>query len=509
MTRPGRPELRGAPLRHHSRRVPSTTVHMVGLALTFVAVGMAASGGVSLATGGEAFSALAASAVVTGVVGLVAWRGTRVPARVDPRTVFAAVTLTWVVVSVAGALPFVFSGVLANLDDAFFESAAGFTTTGSTVLSSVEDTPRGVLFWRQLTNWYGGMGLIVLAVAVLPFLGVGGLDLIRAEAPGPSSDRLAPRVSETAKRLWLLYLGFTVVGAVVLLVVGMSLFDAVGHSFSTIATGGFSTYDDSLAHFDSLAVELVVMGGMLVGAASFTLHWRALNGDPGAYRRSAPFRFYVGTVVVASVVVTAINVADGTSFGQALRDSSFNVVSVVSTTGFGTADFVLWAAAAQLVLLALATVGGMPGSTAGGVKLLRVQVMVAHATRELRRATTPRAVLPVKLGNEAVPEPVVARIAGFVLLYFVIAVIGIVALASLGADLATSAGSVLSTLSSSGIGLGETGPSAGVGVLDRPSRAVLVALMFLGRLEIFPVLLTFAGLARLRRAPRRVLRPSR
>ncbi|CAN5552175.1 TrkH family potassium uptake protein [soil metagenome] len=484
-----------------SRRLPSTAAHMVGLTLTFTAAGMAISLLVDLGTGGRGATALGVSSLLTGVVGLLLWRTTRVPARVSARETFTAVTMTWLVVSLAGALPFVLSGVLPDLDDALFESISGFTTTGSTVLSPIEGTARGILFWRQFTQWFGGMGMIVLAVAVLPFLGVGGLELIRAEAPGPTSDRLAPRVSETAKRLWLIYGGLTVLGVVALLFSGMSAYDAVAHSFSAVATGGFSPYDASIAHFDSLAVEVVLIAGMFAAAVNFTLHWRAVQGEPTIYWRDPGFRFYAGVVLFGIAVITLLNVADGMAVGRALRDTSFGVVSLISTTGFATADFVQWVPAAQLLLLGLMVTGGMPGSTCGGVKLLRVQVMVRHAWRELRQAGSPRAVLPVKLGNQAVPEAIVARIAGFVLVYFAIAVIGILALAALGADLPTSTGSVITALGSGGPGLGETGPVSNFTVLDRPSRVVLSALMLLGRLEIFPVLLMFAGLARV--GPRR------
>ncbi len=496
-------EHRVEPLVRPSKRPANTALHMVGLGLTVAALGMVASLVVGLATDDDGSGALAASASVTGLVGLGLWRGTRIPPRVRPQAVFTAVTVTWVAVSVASALPFFWSGELGRFDNALFESVSGITATGATVLSPIEGSGRGILFWRQLIVWYGGMGMIVLAVAVLPFLGVGGLHLIRAEAPGPTSDRLAPRVSETAKRLWFIYLAITGLGVVGLLACGTTLYDAVTHSFAAVATGGFSPYNANVTAFDSVPVELVLMAVMLAGATSFTLHWRASQGEPGAYWASSELRFFAGIVVAAVAAIAVLNVADGMATGRALRDSSFYVVSLVTTTGFTTVDYTLWVPATQIILLFLMVTGGMAGSTAGGVKIFRVSAVLAHATRELRRARTPSAVLPVKLGTQPVPEAVMARIAGFVILYFVVTVVGIVAIAAFGADLATPAGAAVTAMGGVGPGLGVTGPVDNFLPLSAAGRGVMMVLMLLGRLEIFPVLLMFAGLSRVGRRSRR------
>jgi trk system potassium uptake protein len=483
------------------RRLPLLAAHMSGLALAFVAIGMLVSAGVSLADRGPHADELALSSLVVALVGLGTWAGTRVPDVVRPASVFAAVTGTWVAVSVAGALPYVLADTMPHLDEALFESVSGFTGTGSTVLSDIEAGGAGILFWRNLTQWYGGMGVIVLAVAVLPFLGVGGLELIRAEAPGPTSDRLAPRVSETAKRLWAVYLGLTAVAIVALLAAGVSVYDAVTHAFTAVSTGGFSPHGDSIAHFDSVVVELVLVVIMLVGAVNFTLHWRALRGAPSVYGASTELRLYAGLAVGATVVVALLNVTDGAAVPTALRESLFNVAALLTSTGFGTADFVQWVPGAQAVLLLLMVSGGMAGSTSGGMKLLRVQVMLRHAARELRLARHPRAVLPVRQGSAPVGEEVVARVAGYVLAYVVLVVIGVLLVAALGADLTTATGSVISALGNMGPGLGETGPASHFAVLSRPGRGVLMGLMLFGRLEIFSVLL--AGVAVTRALRRR------
>lgn len=483
-----------------SRRIPSTVAHMAGLALVLVSVGMLAAAVVEAIDGGDEVPALSASGLLTAVVGAVLWRGTRVPARVSTGEAFAAASSTWIAVGVAGTLPYVLSGAMPRFDAALFESVSGFTGTGSSVLFPIEGVSAGVLWWRQITQWYGGMGMIVLAVAVLPLLGVGGLELLRAESPGPTSDRIAPRVSDTAKRLYAIYLGLTVAVALALLAVGLSPFDATSHAFAAIATGGFSPYNASIAHFDSMAVEAVLIVAMVLGGMSFTLHWQVLRGRRlGAYRRSAEARFYLLLVLGATVVLAAINAGSDVGVTGSLRDSAFYAAAIVSTTGFTTVDYGAWAPAAQLVVLFLMVGGGMAGSTSGGVKLVRLQVMLHVAWRELRRARHPRAVLVVRLGRLAVPESIVGRIAGFVVLYVCIAVVGILVVTLLGGELVTSIGAVISVMSCVGPALGDAGPAANYEVFSRPAQQVLVLLMLFGRLEIVPVLLLLTtGLSRAR-----------
>lgn len=480
---------------------------IVGLSLTGMAGATLAGLVVAGIYGDGDWPPLLSSTVLLGGIGgglLVSTRSR--PTATDNRSAIRAVVVSWLVISAAGAVPYVLAGVL-RWDLAIFESVSGLTGTGSTVLSPIEGNGHGLLFYRQLTQWVGGMGVVVLAVAVLPFLGVGGLGLFRAESPGPTADRLSARVTDTARRLWTIYCALTAVAVCLLLMAGMGPYDAVSHAATAVGTGGFSPYNDSISHFDSAVVEASVSASMFLGAVKFPLFHAALRRrDLRVFWRSSEFRMFVAVVVTATGVLAALNVADGTSAGTALRHSSFNVVSLMSSCGFGTADFTTWVPAAQLVLLFLMVSGAMAGSTSGALKLFRVQVVVRHAWREVRRVRRPRAVLPIRLGSEPVPEDVVRSVLGYVLCYFLVAVAGIVTLAILGADLPTSAGSVVTAMGGVGPGLGETGPASNFLVFDGAQRAVMVLLMLLGRLEIYPMLLVGAALLpshrRLRPAPR-------
>lgn len=475
-----------------SRRWASAPAHMTGIALAAVAGGLALSTLIELGYGDPDVAALAASTLLVGGIALGLWRGTRVPIRLSRRDAFVSAVSVWAGISLAGAVPFRLTGLLPTWELAIFESISGFTATGATVLSPIEGNGHGVLFFRQLTQWFGSMGMVVLAVAVLTFLGIGGMQLLSAEAPGPDVERLAPRISETAKRLWTLYVVLTAAGTVALLAVGLGPYDALSHALTGIATGGFSPYDASIAHFDSVAVEVVITAIMFVGAVNFALMWRV------GRRRSlhlltgvAEFRFYVGVLLGATAFITAaLVVNDEMPFGTALRGASFNVVSLMSTCGFATADFIEWTPAAQLVLLFLMVTGGMAGSTSGAVKLFRVQVVLKHAVRSMRRVQHPRGVFPVRLGDLAVPERMVTATLAFVLLYFLVALVGIITLAMLGADLPTAAGSIATAIGGVGPGLGETGPASNFLALNIAQRLVMDLYMLFGRLEIIPVLLT-------------------
>lgn len=486
---PGRSRDTELRFREPSRRRPSLSGHVGGAAMLFVAAGIVLSAAVELGAGGEEVASLLAASGLVAAAGFLLWRGTEVPVKMTASATFVAVGSTWILASVAGAVPFLLTGTFDRVDDALFESISGFTGTGSTVLAPIEAAPRGVLFWRNLTQWYGGTGIVVLAVAILPFLGVGGMDMLSAEAPGPTTDRLAPRISETARRLWQVYAGLTVAAVVLLLIVGMSPFDAVTHAFTAVSTGGLSTYDSSVAAFDSVAVELVLVAVMLVSAASFTLHWRAVTGRPLAYWDSPLLRFYVGVFVVFTGLITALLWAQqGEAFGTSLRDASFNVASLLTSTGFGTADYVQWVPGTQLLLLALMVSGGMAGSTSGGLKLVRARVLLLHAVRELRRIRHPRAVLPIRLGHEAMPERIVQRVIGYSLLYVVFIGVGCLLLSFLGAGLTEAAGAAASAMGNMGPALGEAGPASNFLYFSRPARVVLMVMMLAGRLEIFPVL---------------------
>tara|TARA_B100000315_G_scaffold258245_1_gene309711 strand:+ start:18303 stop:19832 length:1530 start_codon:yes stop_codon:yes gene_type:complete len=487
-------------------RWETTTGQVTGIALLFVAAGMFSTAVVEFA-GGEQGPAMALAALVTLVAGMALWLWTR-PGQIDRATVYSAVAGTWLVVSAFGTLPYLFAGTFHRtgisfpviLADSLFESVSGFSCTGSTVFGShnlIANQGPGILMYRQFTQWIGGMGIVVLVVTVLPALRASGLGLIGAEAPGEGGDRLAPRIAQTARRFWYLYVGITCLIAVALVAVGMSPFDAVAHAFTTASTGGFSTRDASIGYWDSVAVEMVIMIGLILGGASFTLHSRSLAARRPVHHRDPEFRGYIWLLTGATLVVTILLLDDGMGFTRALRAAAFNVVTLGTSGGFGNAtgsgsdgDFVRWAAGPQLILLVLLMTGGCTGSTSGGVKVMRLVVGVSHARRTLRGVRHPRAVLPVRHGSGTMAEPMVERIAGFMVVYGMLVVAGTLVVAALGTDLVTAMGGVVGSLGNMGPALNRAGPTASfVDGFSTPARMVLALLMLVGRLELFPMLL--------------------
>ena len=489
------------------RRIAVTPVRVAGAALIVVASAMAISAIVALLDGGGGAEGLFWSAVITVSVGTGLFFGSNVSPSADSALAFASVAWSWIAVSLAGALPFLLTGVIpwVRLDDALFESVSGFTCSGSTILSDFGLVPQGLLFFRSMTQWLGGMGLVVLAVAVLPALGIGGLELIASEAPGPTADRLSLRVRDTARRLWLLYGAVTCVVALVLFSVGMSVFDAVTHAFTTVSTGGYSPHAESIAHFDSFPIELVLIVGMLYSGANFSLHWHALTQGIGAYRRVSEIRWYFSLIAGAFAMLLWINHGELEWF-QNLRESLFYAVSLGSNTGFGNSNYILWMPAAHVTLLVLMLVGGMSGSTAGGMKVLRLQVIFRYSFRELLRARHPNAIIPIRMGSTTIEEQVAAKVVGFVLLYLGLIVAGGIALSGLGVDPVTAFSGSVSAIGNVGPALGEAGPTSNYLVFPRAGRVVLMALMALGRLEVFPAMLMLVastrGITQLRRRQR-------
>lgn len=446
--------------------------------------------------------ALLITGAVVAAVGTLLWRFTAMPKHVRILDVFTTVTLSWVTLAVAGAIPFMVTGWLSEVDLALFESIAGFTTTGSTVLRPIEGTSPGVLFWRSMTQWIGGMGVIVLVVAVLPTVGSGGMSLLQAEAPGPTGERLTPRVRHTARRLWGVYLGFTIVLAAAYGIAGMSLYDSVCHSFTTVSTGGFSPYNASLRHFDSPTIEWIAIVAMLLAGGSFALYYRALRGNVRPLLRSSELHLYLGIVTVATVAVYSANGATG-SMASRVRDALFSVSSVVSTTGYATADFGSWDQAAQAVLLLLMPIGAMAGSTAGGIKLLRVLAVSSFAHREALRHLHPHLVRPVRVGGGVLPDSVANKVVGFMVLAMGVFGSGAIVIALTGTDIVTALSAAATSFGNVGPGLGEIGPSSDFLELAPFARWVTMGQMLLGRLEIYPVILSlsFIVLRRWRRMP--------
>ena len=487
-------------------RWTSTTASVAGMALLFVALGMAVATLVAAVDGTDAV-ALAAATAVTAVVGAVLFHVATPGAR-DAAAIFSAVGTTWVAASLLGALPYLLAGTFAVagrpwavvLADALFESVSGFSCTGSTVFGAhnpIESHGSGILMYRQLTQWAGGMGIVVLVVMVLPSLRSSGLGLIDAESPGEGIERLTPRISTTAVRFWGIYAGFTLVVAIGLLAAGMGPFDAVAHALSTASTGGFSTRDASIGHWDSLSIEVVLVVAMLIGGANFTLHGRLVWTRRFTHHRDQEFRGYLAMVGAGTLLVTLLLVDDGMGLGRALRAAVFNVVTLGTSSGFGNAtgegsagDFTSWASGPQMVLLLFLVFGGCTGSTAGGVKVMRLRIGISHAHRTLRSFRRPRAVLLVRHGRTTVPDHLVERIAGFMVVYGLLVVGGTMVVAALGTDLVTAMGGVIGSLGNMGPALGEAGPTASYAdAYSTPARMVLSVLMLVGRLEIFPMLL--------------------
>jgi trk system potassium uptake protein TrkH len=465
-------------------------MHLVGTVLLGVGAAMAACtlGGALLRDG--SFAPLAVSTLVTVVCGAAIRMVTREPSNINFREAFVTVTFSWTAVALAGALPYLVSGAIPAPAEALFESMSGFTTTGSTVLADIEAVAPGILLWRSASQWLGGMGFIVLGVAILPYLGVGGMQLFRLEAPGPTADRLRPRIRETAKLLWMVYAALTAAVGALYLLGGMSVYEAVNHALTTMPTGGFSTRNASMAAFSPF-IQWVCIVFMFLAGTSFTLHYRTLQRGPRAYFRDTEWRLYTGIIVAGSVLVMLLTRGREVPFEQMVRDSAFQVVSIVTTTGYGTADYALWAPAAQLGLFLLFFLGGMAGSTAGGMKMVRVLLVLKQSWIEIRKQLHPRAIIVPKVAGKPVREDVMLNVLGFMLIYMMLFGAGSLAMASLGLSLPAAAGAAATAISNVGPGLAELGPVENFGALPWQGHLILTFLMMVGRLEIYTVILLF------------------
>lgn len=437
--------------------------------------------------------ALLGSAALTALAGLSAYKFTNLDRTLRVREGFAIVTFGWIFFSLFGCLPYLLSGTIPSFTDAFFETISGFTTTGATILTEIESLPHGILFWRSLTHWLGGMGIIVLSLAILPFLGVGGMQLFKAEVPGPVADKLTPRVTETAKILWGVYVLLSAVETLLLMLGGMTLFDALCHTFGTMATGGYSTRNASVGAYDSAYIDYVIVIFMFLAGANFSLHYRLLRGNLKVYWQDREFLVYLGIIGVATVIIGTdvwLNTYD--TFADALRYSLFQVVSIQTTTGYGTADYELWSANAQFVLFCLMFIGGCAGSTGGGMKVMRIYLLFKFSISEFTRLLHPNAVVPVRMRQVAIPRDVITNILGFFVLFIFLFVAGVFIMTLLGLDILSALGAVAATLGNIGPGLNLVGPTDNYGFIPAPGKWVLSALMLMGRLEVFTVLVLFS-----------------
>lgn len=403
------------------------------------------------------------------------------------------VVLAWSAAAALGALPFYFSGVFSSYTDAYFESISGFTTTGATVLSVIETVPRSLLLWRSLTHWLGGMGIIVLGIAVLPLLGASGVELYRSEFSGARSEKLKPRVAETAMALWKIYVGMTLSQYVLLRLAGMSVFDALNHSFSTMATGGFSTRNTSVEAFASPAVEYIIILFMILAGINFTLHYRLFVERKGkAFGRDIELRFFLLVILLATAAVGWARIDDSASFHDAFREALFQVVSIVTTTGFSSVNFETWGPFEALVLLTLMFLGACTGSTAGGMKMARIVLLFRVVAREFRRMSERRGVFAVRVGGKPVSEQALSSLLNLVYLAFLVNFSGCLILTALGVDVLTSIAAVAASMFNIGPGLGDVGPAENYGHLPTVAKWVLSFCMLAGRLEFYTVLVIFA-----------------
>ncbi|HVR33360.1 MAG TPA: TrkH family potassium uptake protein [Acidimicrobiia bacterium] len=487
-----------------NRRQRDTSASAMVRRLSFIGGRVVAGSGIAMLPAafvsviyGEASTALAiaAAGVITIIAGTLGWRLIGTQGVLTTKEGFGAVGLAWFVMSAFGTLPYLLSGAIPGITDAFFETASGFTTTGASILPEPGVLPHGILFWRSTTQWVGGMGIIILSIAVLPLLGVGGVQLARAESPGPVPDRLTPRFQETAKRLWFVYVGLTAIQALLLWAGDMTLFQAVNHAFTTLSTGGFGTEHTSITGF-SAYTQWVIIGFMFLAGASFALHYRALR-QPGVYLKSVEFGLYSIIVLVAIVIIAGGLLGPGVEVGSAIRDATFTAVSIITTTGYATADFGSWRPALQIFVVGLMFLGGMAGSTAGGVKTFRVGILSKAAAADLRRLVHPRGVFITRFGKDRVRDEIVESVQSFFLFYMFLFMTGTFLLSFLDAnaserlDLITTASAVAASLGNIGPGLGEVGPTAHYAGLPGTGKWLLSGLMIVGRLEIFPVLLLF------------------
>ncbi len=439
----------------------------------------------------KAFVFSSAISVVSG--GLILFLTQNASRDIGKREGFIIVAFSWIIFSFFGSLPYILSSSIPNFTDAFFETISGFTTTGSSILSDIEALPHGILFWRSLTQWLGGMGIIVLSLAILPVFGIGGMQLFMAEVPGPTPDKISPRIRQTAKTLWIIYLGFTVAETILLWIGGMTIFDAICHSFTTMATGGFSTKQASIAHWSSPFIQYVVVLFMFFAGTNFTLSYVAIRGNFKKVLKDEEFKYY-SLFVIGFTLIIFLGLVVTTSFGaeQAFRDALFQVVSIITTTGYATSDYLLWPPILTILIFVLFFFGGSAGSTGGGIKIMRVVILFKNSYYELRRMIHPKAVIPVKFNKHSVDSKIVTNILAFFMLYFIIFGFSTVIFTFIEPDLPSSMGAVATCLGNIGPGLGNFGPAENFAHVAPGGKWFLSFLMLIGRLELFTVLVLFS-----------------
>jgi len=436
-------------------------------------------------------------------IGIPVWLFTRKSRSLNNKDGFVIVTLSWLLVALAGAMPFYLSGAIPNFTDAWFESMSGVTTTGATIIGNpntlphlpngIESLTHGVLYWRSFIQWIGGMGIIVFTIAILPLLGVGGVQLFKAEVPGPVSDKIRPRVKETAKILWMVYVGLTAAEAILLSISGMSWFDAICHAFTTLPTGGFSTQNASIAAYANPAIHYIIILFMFIAGVNFSLHFRSLTGNIKISFKDPEFLAYIGITFAATLFIFLnIASAQGEWTHDNFLSSLFQSVSILTTTGYSSADYEIWPFFSQYLILILMFIGAMGGSTGGGMKVARIILLVKYAATETRRMLHSRAIIPIRIGDRYIGEDVVRNTLGFFLFYISIFGITALILTTLNLDIESAIGAAASAIGNIGPGLGAFGPTDNYALLHPMGKWMLTFCMLLGRLEIFTIMVLFS-----------------
>lgn len=481
--------------------------HFLGLLLLFNGGFMLLSALVSLLyKDGVTFELFLAgiATVIIGVVSMVLTRNHN--KEMNKREGYIVVTFGWVMMSLCGALPYVFTGAIPSFTDAFFETMSGYTTTGASILNDIEAVPKGVLFWRSLTHWIGGMGIIVLAIAILPLLGIGGMQLFAAEAPGPSADKLHPRITDTAKRLWLIYFGYTAAETLLLNLAGMSFFDAINHAMCTLSTGGFSTKNASVAYWnDQPIIQYIIILFMFLAGVNFVLSYFAFKGKVQKIIADEEFKLYSKFIIIFTAIAAliiyfqadaSISTIDhpmvwGGKAESSFRHALFQVLSVITTTGFVSADYTLWSPFLVVFFFGLMFLGGSAGSTSGGVKVVRHLILIKNGFLEFKRTLHPNAILPVRYNKRAVSGDIVFNVLGFFILYMLSFIIGALVFSMFGIQFDAAIGLAASSLGNVGPALGDFGPVNNYSALPPLAKWWSAFLMLIGRLELFTVLILF------------------
>ena len=406
---------------------------------------------------------------------------------------FLIVGFAWIIISAIGALPFVLSGAIPNFIDAFFETVSGFTTTGATILTAIEGLPKGILFWRSFTHWIGGMGFLIFMLALVPSLGSNSIHLLKAESPGPSPGKIVPKIKETAKILYLIYFAFTVIEGILLMFAGMNLYDAVIHAMGTAGTGGFSNMNASIAAFNSQAIEWIITIFMLIFGINFALYFQVLKGKIKGFFENEELRYYLLIILAAFIFITFnILSLNGGDVMLSIRQSAFQVSSIVTSTGFATVDFNFWPTLSKLIIVMLMFVGAMAGSTGGGIKTVRIVIMLKAIKREINKIIHPKRVNSVKIDGKTVDEDIIQGVFLFIGAYIIISLIAIFIISFDNFDVVTTVTSVITTMSNIGPGLEVVGPAGNFAAFSPLSKIVLSFCMLVGRLEIYPMLIMFS-----------------